>query len=196
VAELASQEGLSYARVVPALPGWRREQRVLRAGRGAGARGARSRRRCVEANCLLLRRGAISKCGVSSAASRDGACAAGSTGGTETPPDPTGGVASAKGGGWREVSPSSNRCLCVVLTAEHWEEMSGVAPLAVKVTEGGRNAEPWSAGLSCLLPRTAAEGAFLGPVLARYWQGWSKAAAAVPLPLPALGCQHGDAQAR
>lgn len=63
-------------------------------------------------------KGEIRKCGFSSATSRDGACAAGSMGGTENTPNPTGGVAGVKGGGWREIPPSSNHCLCVLLMAE------------------------------------------------------------------------------
>ena len=63
-------------------------------------------------------------------------------GGTENTPNPTGAVASVKGGGWREISPSSNRCLCVLLMAECWEETSGGAsgaPLALWVMKVGRN---------------------------------------------------------
>lgn len=46
-------------------------------------------------------------------------------GGTETTPNPKRGVASVMGGGWREIFPCSNQRLCVLLMAEHWEEMSG-----------------------------------------------------------------------
>lgn len=46
-------------------------------------------------------------------------------GGTEITPNPKRGVASVMGGGWREIFPCSNQCLCVLLMAQHWEEMSG-----------------------------------------------------------------------
>lgn len=129
MAELAFQEELFYKRTIPALPGWHGRQTGVGLDSGVHAHvgGMSKGTGCTSEEWSP--KGEIRKRGFSSATSRDGACAAGGMGGTEDTLNPPGRVASVKGGGRREMSPSSNCCLCGLLMAEHWEKTSGRGPV-------------------------------------------------------------------
>lgn len=182
------------------LPGWHRKQMVLAARSGVGLdAGVHAHVEGISKGIGWTSekwspKGEITKCWFHSATSRDGACAAGSMGGSKNTPDPTGAVVSVKGGGWRGISPSSNPILCVLLMADHWEEMSGGAsgaPLAVWVMKAGRNPCDGAVEHRAVLSpaKDCCRGRFLGlsfgKILARLVQSSSSLSAASPSPLAA-----------